>query len=77
MTGRRRSMKRIAAISMMFAALGGGLGYASPAGVPEPFRVRMVTMNGASGPAYYSSVAGTFRFIQETPGSQMAALGTP
>ncbi len=36
------------------AAILGTAGTAIPAGAPEPFQVRIVTMNGTSGPAYYS-----------------------
>ncbi|KTR04070.1 hypothetical protein NS365_16270 [Aureimonas ureilytica] len=70
-------MKRIAALSMIVTVLTAGLGFASPAGVSEPFRVRTVTMNGVSGPAYYSRAAGTFRFLPQASGSQMAALRAP
>ncbi len=59
------------------AVLVAGLGFGSPAGPSEPFRVRNVTMNGVSGAAYYSQAAGAFRFVAPAPAAgRVAALET-
>ena len=72
------SMKPIRATSFIaLAVFAAGLGLAAPAGRAEPFEVRTVTMNGMSGPAYYSRAAGAFRFLapDNRPGP-FAALAT-
>lgn len=72
------SMKPIRATSFMaLAAVAAGLGLAAPAGRAEPFEVRTVTMDGMSGPAYYSRAAGAFRFLtRDAHPGQMASLAT-
>lgn len=56
------------------AAILGTAGTAIPAGAPEPFQVRTVTMNGTSGPAYYSHATRSYRFIVTTPHDQVVAM---
>jgi hypothetical protein len=46
----------------------------SPAGPLDPFRVRHVTMEGRSGPAYYSSASRTYRFIAEPSRAEIHQL---
>jgi len=57
------------ALGLLLTALGAG-----PAGTPEPFRVRLVTMEGRSGAAYYSSAARTYRFVGGAPQGEIAQL---
>lgn len=49
-------------------------GAAVPAGSTAPFEVRLVTMNGRQGLAYYSLPARSFRFITDdsTPDERFA-----
>ncbi|MCB8839135.1 hypothetical protein [Aurantimonas sp. VKM B-3413] len=47
------------------------LSLAVPAGTAEPLLIRVVTMAGATGPAYYSAVEQGYRFI----GGSMATAG--
>ena len=56
------------------AAILGTAGTAIPAGAPEPFQVRNVTMNGSSGPAYYSHATRSYRFIVSAPREEVVAM---
>ncbi|WP_062210204.1 hypothetical protein [Aureimonas sp. AU12] len=47
---------------------------ATPAGTPDPFFTRHVTMEGRSGQAYYSSTSRTFRFIAPVSNEELAAV---
>ncbi|WP_182086885.1 hypothetical protein [Aureimonas sp. ME7] len=61
------------AVTLVFALLATA-GTAVPAGVAEPFTVRTVTMQGTSGPAYYSHTARAYRFLGPAPDDAVAAL---
>ena len=57
------------------AVLAATIGTAVPAGAPDPFQVRYVTMNGTAGLAYYSHVSRSYRFISsEGEGSEPTRL---
>jgi len=53
----------LAGAATTLAALAATIGTAVPAGSPDPFQVRLVTMDGAEGMAYYSHVSRSYRFI--------------
>lgn len=52
------------------------LALASPAGHPEPSRIRLATFEGVKRPVYYSIVDGRYHRIAETPSpvAEVAAL---
>ena len=55
-------------------AIGALAATATPAGTPDPFRTRHVTMDGRSGQAYYSSTSRTYRFIAPISREELAAV---
>lgn len=71
----RTTMKRkLTGGTALAVALLGTVGTAIPAGAPEPFQVRVVTMNGTSGPAYYSHATRSYRFVVGAPESEVVAM---
>ncbi len=71
----RTTMKRkLTGVAALAVAVLGTMGTAIPAGAPEPFRVRVVTMNGASGPAYYSHAERSYRFVVAAPKAEVVAM---
>ncbi len=65
---------KLTGAAALAVALLGTVGTAVPAGAPEPFRVRVVTMNGTSGPAYYSHATRSYRFVVTAPKSEVVAM---
>lgn len=57
-------MRRILLGAICIAAVGT---IVHPAGSPTPLMIRVVTMEGATGPAYYSAIEEGFRFVGGAP----------
>ena len=67
--------RKLTGAAALAVALLATAGTAIPAGAPEPFRVRVVTMNGTSGPAYYSHATRSYRFVVAPPHGEIVAMG--
>ncbi|RIY00107.1 hypothetical protein D3218_12495 [Aureimonas flava] len=65
---------KLTGAAILAVALLATAGTAIPAGAPEPFQVRTVTMNGTSGPAYYSHMSRSYRFVVGAPAGEIVAM---
>lgn len=66
--------RKLTGAATLAAALLATAGTAIPAGAPEPFEVRTVTMNGTSGPAYYSHMSRSYRFLVAAQNDDVVAM---
>ncbi|MAU98346.1 MAG: hypothetical protein CMP81_21105 [Fulvimarina sp.] len=71
----RRTVCGLIALSAAAAVAG----FATPAGESHPLIVRVVTIGGETGPAYYSLVEQGYRFVSRDPSAapMMADAGAP
>ncbi|WP_083589662.1 hypothetical protein [Aurantimonas sp. 22II-16-19i] len=71
----RRTVCGLIALSVAAAVAG----FAAPAGESHPLIVRVVTIGGETGPAYYSLVEQGYRFLGREPSADrmMADAGSP